>query len=156
MLGARGFGLALRAFDCGMVPVLVHLRRTAFWAAERVSDYRKLFIWQRARVVATRVNGVVQRLPGVERRRRGDQIVRAAISIRLNIAEGSGRGTAAQFAHHLRIALSSANELEDALQELDDVGLLPSGERELVDESRQLAAMISAFRNRVLHPRANA
>ena len=119
-----------------------------------MSDYRKLFIWQRGRVLATRVHHVVQRLPGVERRRRGDQLVRAAISIRLNIAEGSGRGTPAQFAHHLRIALSSANELEDALQELDDVGLLPSEERELINESRQLAAMISAFRNRVLNPRA--
>jgi four helix bundle protein len=111
-----------------------------------VSDFRKLQIWQRARVMTIRVHRLVQRLPPVERTRRGDQLIRTAISIRHNIAEGSGRGTPGQSAQFLSIAAASANEPDDAIEELDDVGLLAPEDRDLMSESRQIAAMIVAFR----------
>ena len=115
-----------------------------------MSDYRKLRIWQRARALTIRVHHLVSKLPRVEQYRRGDQIIRSANSIRNNIVEGSGLGTPAQFAKHLRSSVGSANELEDQLRELDDVNLLPSEDRDLIDESSEVAAMIVEFRKRVV------
>ena len=88
-----------------------------------MSDYRKLRIWQRARALTIRVHHLVGKLPRVEQYRRGDQIVRSADSIRNNIVEGSGLGTPAQFAKHLRSS---------------------------VDESSEVAAMIVEFRKTVV------
>jgi four helix bundle protein len=115
-----------------------------------MSNFRKLRIRQRARVLSTRVHHLVAKLPRVEQYRRGDQIIRSANSIRNNIAEGSGLGTPAQFAKHLRSSVASANELEDQLLELDDVNLLPAEDRDLIDESCEVAAMIASFTKTVV------
>jgi four helix bundle protein len=44
-----------------------------------------------------------------------NQIRRAAVSIPSNIAEGQGRGVGGEFAHHLRIANGSRQEVETQL-----------------------------------------
>ena len=115
-----------------------------------MSDFRKLRIWQRARALSIRVHHLVAKLPRVEQFRRGDQIIRSANSIRHNIAEGSGLGTPPQFAKHLRSSIGSANELEDQLLALSDVGLLPTEDGDLIDESAEVAAMIVDFRKTVV------
>ena len=97
-----------------------------------MSDYRKLEIWRRARALSIRVHKLVGKLDRVEQFRRGDQLIRAANSIRNNIAEGSGLGTPLQFAKSLRSSIGSANEVQDEIQELHDVGLLPPEDFELI------------------------
>ena len=115
-----------------------------------MSDYRKLDIWHRARALSIRIQHLVKKLPRAEQFRRGDQMIRSANSIRNNIAEGSGLGTTPQFANRLRTSIGSANELEDQLVGLSDVDLLPPEDRDLIDESAEVAAMIVSFRETIV------
>ncbi|MEO7083992.1 MAG: four helix bundle protein [Gemmatimonadaceae bacterium] len=120
-----------------------------------MGDYRKLLVWQKARVIERQVRALVEMLPPVERRRLGDQIIRAAVSIRLNIAEGAGLNTDPQFARHLLLSLGSANEVQDALDAIDDAGYLPPSERGLIDETSQIRAMLAGLHKRVNAARSN-
>jgi four helix bundle protein len=115
-----------------------------------MSDYRKLDIWKRARALSIRVHHLVGKLPGIEQMRLGDQLIRAANSVRNNIVEGSGLGSDAQFARHLTYSIASANEVQDEVQGLADLGLLPVEDRDLLSEPSEIAAMIVSFRKRLL------
>jgi four helix bundle protein len=87
-------------------------------------------------------------LPREEQWRRGDQLIRAASSIRNNIVEGSS-GSNREFARFLSFSVKSADEVQEQLQELSDVGLLRSEDAELVGEPAEIAAMITAFRKKI-------
>ena len=113
-----------------------------------MGDYRKLRFYQRARALSIRVHQLVQRLPRAERFRRGDQLIRAANSVRHNIVEGSS-GTNAQFANHLAHAIASADEVEYDLQDLADVSLLPPVDADLLGEPSQIAAMMTTYRKKL-------
>ena len=78
-------------------------------------------------------------------------MIRAANSIRHDIAEGSGMGSDGQFARYLRYAIASADELADEVQALSDVLLLPLPDEDLLTEPAELAAMITSFRRRILN-----
>ncbi len=69
-------------------------------------------MWRKAHelaLVSYRVTESVsyRRYPGL-----ADQLRRAVFSIPTNVAEGSGRDTAVQFAHFLEIAIASAREVD--------------------------------------------
>ena len=115
-----------------------------------IGDYRKLAFCNRARALSIRVHRLVAALPRAEQFRRGDQIIGAASSIRNNIAEGSS-GSRGEFARFLSHAIKSADEVEEELQELADVGLLRPEDADLLGEPRQIAAMITSFRRKILH-----
>lgn len=63
-------------------------------------------------------------MPKKEEYRLTAQLIRAAISIPANIAEGRTRGTRKEFAHFISIARGSAAELETLLILAMDVSLL--------------------------------
>jgi four helix bundle protein len=93
-------------------------------------DHKSLLCWQLARDFS----GLIQRVTvqrwtppaGVA----FDQLRRAALSIRLNIAEGYARGTAPQFAHFLTIAYGSAVECAELLDYCAENDLLRATETE--------------------------
>lgn len=114
-----------------------------------VGDYRKLAVWQRARAFSVRVREMVNALPPAERNRLGDQLIRAADSIRLNIAEGAGLNSDPQFARHLLIALGSANEAQDALDSLSDNSVLPARYDDLPREATEIRSMIVGLHKKV-------
>jgi four helix bundle protein len=98
-------------------------------------------------------------LPSSERHALTDQLLRAAVSVPANIAEGHGRLSKGDFVRHLTIARGSLGELDTLLEVTSEVGLLtpPRLARPyaLSDEvGRMLWALIRKLGTRQLRPRA--
>ncbi len=84
--------------------------------------FEDLRVWQEARIMARVTREVVA---GFGRRRDlVDQMERAANSVSANIAEGSSRGSDADFRRYLRYARSSCDELRSHLYEASDSALV--------------------------------
>jgi four helix bundle protein len=77
-----------------------------------LKHYQQLIAWQKAMELAETVYKATATFPREEIYGLTSQLRRAAVSIPSNIAEGQGRGSAAEFAHGLRITRGSLFELE--------------------------------------------
>lgn len=80
--------------------------------------------------IARSAYSAVESMPKKEEYRLTAQIVRAAVSIPANIAEGHTRATRKDYAHFISIARGSTAELETLLLLAQQVGFLPN---EIVD-----------------------
>ena len=78
-------------------------------------NFKELIVWQKARKIVKDIYLLTKKYPKEELFGLTQQIRRAAVSIPSNIAEGSGRGTNADFARFLDIANGSACEVETQL-----------------------------------------
>src|SRR3989344_6135202 len=78
--------------------------------------FRKLNVWQRSIKFVSFIYIITAKFPKEERFGLIDQIRRAAVSICLNIAEGSGSGSDPEFRRFLRISQRSAYEVIAALE----------------------------------------
>lgn len=75
-----------------------------------------------------------------------DQMVRAALSIPSNIAEGSERDSVADFSRFLRIAKGSAAELRTQLYLASRLEVLPSAEAaDYISRAKSVSAMLQAL-----------
>ena len=74
--------------------------------------YRDLIAWQKAMDLVEWVCEVTWNWPPEELSGRTSQVRRAAVSIPSNIAEGQGRVSPKESAHHLSIAHGSLREVE--------------------------------------------
>ena len=90
-----------------------------------MKDFRKLAVWQKAHALALRTYAESSTLSHPKNFYLRDQMVRAAISIPANLAEGCGRTGDRELRRFVRIALGSASELEYHLLLARDLGLLP-------------------------------
>jgi len=115
-----------------------------------VGDYRKIEVWRRARKLENRIYLLITKLPPNIRERVRAQLGDAAESIRRNISEGAGLNMDTLLAKHLRHSLGSANEVQDELDSLDEKGLLPPEDRDLMQETTEIRAMIAGFLKKVL------
>ena len=77
--------------------------------------YRDLVAWQRAIDLVEQVYRVTNPWLAEERYGLTNQVRRAAVSVPANIAEGQGRSSSKEFAHHLSIAYGSLCEVETHL-----------------------------------------
>ena len=75
---------------------------------------------------------VAKRLPNDLRFSLGSQLIRAALSIALNIAEGSGKSSRKELNRFLEIALGSTYETSAAVDILKDSDLISVGEYEQI------------------------
>lgn len=74
-------------------------------------DYRKLDVWAKAHELYLYVKTqLAPKLPRKERFELTSQLLRASLSVPLNIVEGCGRFTDKDFAHFLDTSLGSINE----------------------------------------------
>jgi four helix bundle protein len=84
--------------------------------SDSVRGYRQLIAWQKAMDLA---DGVCLMCASVSTRDGVglvSQLRRAVVSIPANIAEGHGRGSRAEYVHHLRIAKGSLQETQTLLE----------------------------------------
>jgi four helix bundle protein len=76
----------------------------------------RLLVHQIAAGIATEAASLASGFRGPGALARGDQLVRAALSVTSNISEACGRGTIGEFRQFLRYARGSAHELRSQLQ----------------------------------------
>src|SRR5881396_1850102 len=98
-----------------------------------------LLVHDIASSIATDVIGQVRTFGSSERFTLGDQLIRAAVSVPANIAEGCGRGTIPEFRRFLLYARGSAQEVLSLLQVSQRAGL---GRRERVNSLASKTALV--------------
>ncbi len=111
-----------------------------------MGDYRNLHVWKKAHALTLEVYAFSAHLTRERAWELRSQLLRAAISIPSNIAEGSGRGSNRDFRRFLRHSLGSTNELEYDLLLARDLGLLPAGDFEhMAGRIAEVRRMLSGF-----------
>ena len=88
-------------------------------------DYKKLEVWQKSHKLYIFIKKeILINFPEIEKYDLSLQISRSALSVPLNIAEGSGRYTNKDFAHFLNNSLGSLNEVDNACYAGKDLGYI--------------------------------
>ena len=87
-------------------------------------DFKHIKAWQKADDLVIKVYDRTKSFPSDERYGLTSQMRRAAISVCANIAEGSGRGSLADYIRFLFIAQGSQSELEYLLHIAHRLGYL--------------------------------
>ena len=117
------------------------------------TSYRELEVWAKAMDVTEAIYALVRDLPKQEEYRLTSQLVRAAVSIPANIAEGHARGTRKDYAHFISVARGSAAELE-TLVLLAGRARFVSEERTaaLLEEVERVSRMLNRLHTRLKDP----
>ncbi|HET7434563.1 MAG TPA: four helix bundle protein [Thermoanaerobaculia bacterium] len=102
------------------------------------NSFRELFVWQASVELATLMIALADRLTAARHFALANQIVRAAVSVPSNIAEGEGRLTNRDRRHYLAQARGSLYELETQLEILKRANIESD-----IEPARTLAAKIS-------------
>jgi len=111
-------------------------------------NFRELKIWQNGRSLVKKAYILVSDFPRDEKYGLISQIQRAAVSIPLYIAEGSGKSSNKDFCRFLEMAISSAFELETLVIVSNDLELISDQKRdEIVNPIQELQKMIYSFIN---------
>ena len=108
--------------------------------------FEKLGVWQDARKFAGKIYRITSKFPKSEIFGLVDQLRRAAVSVALNITEGSDRKSDKDFARYLRMAITSAEEVVTALYiSLDQKYISTTEFDELYADANSLVARINAL-----------
>ena len=103
--------------------------------------------------VAKSIYRLTETFPSKEEYRMTSQLIRAAISIPANIAEGNSRGSRKDYAHFVSIARGSSAELETLLLLSRDVGLAPEKEIDaVIDRNAEVGRMLHGLRRSLSTP----
>lgn len=109
-------------------------------------DFRKLKVWERGHRLTLDVYRVTAAFPREELYGLTSQMRRACAAIPANIAEGCGRGSNADLARSLQMALGSASELQNHLLLAQDLTFVePTDYERLTEEVTELKRMLTSF-----------
>ena len=112
--------------------------------------FEKLTVWNESRVVVGKIYKITSKFPKEERFALMDQIKRAAVSIALNIAEGSDKKSDKEFIKFLRTSLGSLEEVVTVLYIAWDLKYINKEDFDLLyDELNILASKITALINSI-------
>ena len=113
--------------------------------------FEGLEIWQLAVTFAGKIYEVTESFPRDEIFGIVSQLRRAAVSISLNIAEGSGRSSRKDFGHFLDIAIGSVFEVVSAVAIARNRGIVDEDHyKGIYANAEILAKKISTFRRSIL------
>ena len=90
----------------------------------RMSDFKKLAVWQKARELTVNTIRACEEISGATGSLVRSQLVRAIMSVPANIAEGSAKQSDREFARFLRISLGSITEAESHVINASDLELI--------------------------------
>src|SRR5436189_93105 len=108
-------------------------------AIQMKNSFRNLFVWEASVDLAVRMIGLADDLVARKRFAIADQLVRAALSVPSNIAEGEGRTTDRDRRHYLVQARGSLYEVETQLEVIMRCGLASD-----LNDTRTLIAKIGS------------
>ena len=109
-------------------------------------DFRKLKVWEKGHRLTLDIYNVTVSFPSEELYGLTSQMRRACAAIPANVAEGCGRGSNADLARFLQIALGSASELENHLLLAQDLAFVkPTDYERLSREMTDLKRMLTSF-----------
>ena len=109
-------------------------------------DFRELKVWEKSHQLALAIYKATAVFPRDELYGLTSQIRRSCSSIPANIAEGCGRGSEAELARFLQVALGSASELEYHLLLAHDLSLLNGANYDkLASEVTEVKRMLTSF-----------
>jgi four helix bundle protein len=116
-----------------------------------MQDFLQLKVWQKAHALNLEIYAATARFPSSELYGLSSQMRRAGTSITANLAEGRGRGSDADFARFVFMAMGSACELESHLELAKDLKFLSEDSyrtilNDLVEVKRMLSAFITKLR----------
>jgi len=114
-------------------------------------NFKKLKVWQLGFDIARDSYVFTSAFPKEEKYALANQITRAAVSIPANIAEGSSRKSAKEYAHFLEISLGSSYELETHILLAQsvcygDASISKSILYKLTEEQKMLLAFINKIK----------
>lgn len=113
-------------------------------------QFRKLTVWQRSMSFVTRIYRLTSTYPKTEQFGLIDQLRRAAVSISLNIAEGSGSGSNNEFSRFLIMAKRSAYEVISGLEIAENLHYGDNKETlRLVEEAEEICSMIVGLSRKI-------
>jgi four helix bundle protein len=119
-------------------------------------DHKRLDVYKVAREFVMRADRIVHQLP-VGRAYIADQLMRAAISIVLNIAEGCDEFSRRDKARFYRMAKRSASECSAVLDIITDLKLVAPQQAQEADKLlERIGAMLTAMIHAVERPRVKA
>jgi len=103
-------------------------------------SFEELEVWKRSCTLAVRIYYLMKECRDYAFK---DQMIRAALSIASNIAEGAERDSKAEFIRFLNIAKGSAAELRTQLYIAAQAGIIHNDEaEELIRETKELSSMM--------------
>jgi len=106
--------------------------------SEMEKGYKKLLVWQNANELAYQVYSISKSFPREEIYGITSQLRRAAISIPINIVEGTGRQGKNELRQFINIALGSLAEVEYLLEFCLRLGYLNDNSYKKLECSRKL------------------
>jgi four helix bundle protein len=110
------------------------------------NNFKELIVWQKARLLATRIYRMTRAFPRDEIFGLTAQMRRAVLSIVFNIAEGKGRFTRADYRKFLIMARGSTFELDAQVMIAADLEYVDqSTATDLCESTSEIARMLNAI-----------
>ena len=111
-----------------------------------MKGFRTLKVWEKSHQFTLKTYSLSRNFPKDELFGLVSQIRRASSSIAINIAEGCGRGSDADFARFLQISMGSASETEYLIMLCADLEYIPNDSKEtLLLEVQELKMMLASL-----------
>lgn len=115
-----------------------------------VRSYRDLVVWQKSMDLAELAYNLAEDMPKREEYRIIGQMLRAAVSMPANIAEGHTRGTRKDYARFVAISRGSLAEFETLLIPARRTKLLPEAQAAVaIDRAEEIGRMLTALHGRL-------
>jgi len=111
-----------------------------------MKDFRSLTVWEKSHQITLSIYKLTHSFPKEEIYGLTSQIRRSSSSISINIAEGCGRGSDADFARFLQISLGSASENEYLILLSYELNYLQKLDYEnLLEQIQQIKKMLTSL-----------
>ena len=115
-----------------------------------MQDFKELQVWKKSHDLTLRVYELTSQFPREEIYGLTSQVRRACASIPTNIAEGCGRGSSADLARFLQIAMGSTSEVEYLILLARDLEYFNSNQyAELIDTTIEVKKMLTSLLKRI-------